>query len=255
MKSTFAKKNIWLLTVGEPLPTDGKNQRLLRTGILADLMSRQGHDVTWWTSSFDHSLKRQRTSQDQKTRIDDQYDLIYLFAEGYSRNVSLARVRNHRTIAKRFGLMASKERKPDVILCSWPLVELAAEAVKYGKQNNVPVVLDFRDMWPDAIVDLFPGFLRSIARFALKNHYREAQYAVSEATAISGITDKIVDWGLGISGRERTSLDVAFPMGYRRSAVQDNDILEAKKYWNSMGIGQQDSEFVVCFFWVYWSSF
>ena len=248
MKTTSAKKNIWLLTVGEPLPTDGKNQRLLRTGILAELMSQQGHEVTWWTSSFDHSLKRQRNDEDQKTRVGDRYDLYCLFAEGYSRNVSLARVRNHQTVARKFRELASLENKPDVILCSWPLVELAAEAVRYGKANGIPVVLDFRDMWPDAIVDLFPPFLRPAIRIALRNHYREAQYAVSEATAISGITDKIVDWGLGISGRERSSLDVAFPMGYRKSAVQDEDIQEAKKYWNSLDVGRTVSEFVVCFF-------
>ena len=28
---------VWLIAIGEPLPTDGENVRLLRTGILANM--------------------------------------------------------------------------------------------------------------------------------------------------------------------------------------------------------------------------
>ena len=45
---------IWLITVGEPLPTDGA-ERLLRAGILADMLSAKGHDVVFWTSTSMYS--------------------------------------------------------------------------------------------------------------------------------------------------------------------------------------------------------
>ncbi|MCL6590483.1 MAG: hypothetical protein K6U80_11060 [Firmicutes bacterium] len=33
---------IWLVAIGEPLPTDGNNERLLRMGILANLLVARG---------------------------------------------------------------------------------------------------------------------------------------------------------------------------------------------------------------------
>src|SRR5262249_61124298 len=56
--SASGAMKIWLITVGEPLPIESGQPRLLRTGILADLLARRGHQVTWWTSAFDHFRKR-----------------------------------------------------------------------------------------------------------------------------------------------------------------------------------------------------
>jgi hypothetical protein len=52
---------VWLITVGEPLPLDGPGERMLRTGILAAFLAARGHEVVWWSSSFDHVRKRQRS--------------------------------------------------------------------------------------------------------------------------------------------------------------------------------------------------
>jgi glycosyltransferase involved in cell wall biosynthesis len=49
--------NIWLITIGEPLPIVKVKPRLLRTGIFANCLQEQGHNVTWWTSDFDHTGK------------------------------------------------------------------------------------------------------------------------------------------------------------------------------------------------------
>ncbi len=241
-------KRIWLATIGEPLPTDGENERLLRTGILAEQLSQQGHEVLWWTSSFDHVRKRQRTTQDQSITVREGYDIRLLATNSYPRNVSLRRVKNHRMVAKKFAQQARQKPLPDVIVCSWPLVELCAEAVRFGKANGIPVVLDIRDMWPDAIVDLAPRFLRRAAKLALRGVYREAEYAASNATSIMGITDKIVDWGVGFAGRERSAVDRAFPMGYRKKVVSSECEGEVTKFWSGHDVCASKSEFILCFF-------
>jgi hypothetical protein len=51
---------LWLVTVGEPLPSDGPNERLLRTGIFSRFLAEQGHQVVWWTAEFDHVRKCHR---------------------------------------------------------------------------------------------------------------------------------------------------------------------------------------------------
>jgi len=239
---------IWLVTIGEPLPTDGPDERLFRTGILAEQLSNQGHHVTWWTSSFDHVRKRQRSTSDEKIELSDRSSLWLLHANSYSSNVSLPRMLNHRAIARKFRNIADREPKPDIILCSWPTLELCVEAVHLGKRRGVPVVLDIRDMWPDTILDLAPRVLRPAARIALHGAYRDANYAASHAAAIVGPTDKIVDWALGYAGRKRTGWDRTFPMGYRTPAASSCGDAEADEFWKNQGIPDDGSTFVACFF-------
>jgi hypothetical protein len=93
---------IWLITIGEPLPIDCKNDRLLRAGILADMLFREGHEVLLWTSTFDHVGKRQRCGTDTTKVLGDRYRIKMLYANGYSDNISFARLLNHRGVWGKF---------------------------------------------------------------------------------------------------------------------------------------------------------
>ena len=47
--------NIWLVTIGEPIPVEDNKLRLHRTGILFEsLYSSKKNNVTWWTSNYNH---------------------------------------------------------------------------------------------------------------------------------------------------------------------------------------------------------
>src|SRR5687768_16760322 len=138
-----------MVTIGEPLPTDGESVRLLRCGILSDLLVRQGHEVLWWTSTFDHTQKRHRYSDDTGVTLHDGYRLQLLHGRGYPHNISWERLADHRTLARKFSKLAADEPRPDVVLCSFPTIELSREAIRYGERTGVPVILDVRDPWPD----------------------------------------------------------------------------------------------------------
>lgn len=134
---------------------------------------------------------------------------------GYRRNVSFQRIRDHRQIAREFASRARTEtRTPDVVLASYPPIELAAEAVNYARAARRPVVVDVRDLWPDIFADLLPGPLRAVGHAALWRMHGQAAAALSGATAIWGITDGFVDWGLQHTARERGPNDLAFPLSY-----------------------------------------
>ena len=52
--------NLWIVSVGEPLPVDGANTRLRRMGNLATYASQRDVKVEWFSVSFDHYTKIQR---------------------------------------------------------------------------------------------------------------------------------------------------------------------------------------------------
>ncbi len=241
--------HVWLVTIGEPLPTDaGTQERLLRCGHLARHLARHGHQVLWWSSTFDHTHKRHRFEEETTLKVEDRLDVRLLKGCGYDRNVSLARIRDHRRLAARFAAEAPALPRPDIVMCSLPPVELCLAAARYGKATGVPVVLDMRDMWPDLFVHVAPGPLRPLARAILAPLFREAREACALATGITGITDEFVRWGVGRAGREVGPLDRGFPMGYPAPQVSAEDLARAEDFWGQQGIVRDDGLLTACFF-------
>jgi len=240
---------IWLITVGEPLPIDGDNDRLHRAGILANLLIKRGHKVVWWTSTFDHVRKIQRTNSDSTINKGNNFKIKLLHSIGYKKNISIFRFINHYLIGCKFYKYAQEELKPNIILSSLPTLKLSLSAVKYGNKQGVPVVLDMRDMWPDVFLDYIPSSAaKRVVNFLLLPMYNVLKAACSGATAITGVTPDFVEWGVSNANRLPTDLDKAFPFGYSKVTPNKENIKEAEKFWKRYGIRKDNNEFVVCFF-------
>ena len=202
--------SIWLVATGEPLDTDEGSVPLHRSGRLSRFLAERGHVVTWWTSRFDHRNKRPRrtplisTTGGVKLRLID--------SPGYARNVSLQRIRDHRVFAANFLGEAAGEPRPDIIMGALPTVDVAAAAIRAGALHHCPTVVHIEDQWPDVIVDHFAAPFRPLVRIALSRMNDRARFALSHATAITGLTDAYVSWGLEKAGRAKRPLDEAFPL-------------------------------------------
>jgi glycosyltransferase involved in cell wall biosynthesis len=239
---------VWLVTVGEPLPSDNDNVRLLRTGALANALVESGNKVVWWSSTFDHSNKCQRFENDTTVDLGENYRLILLKGRSYSSNVSVNRVLNHREIAEKFASMAEGFSRPDVIVCSLPTLELSCEAGLYGRTHGVPVVLDIRDLWPDVFLDLLPDSLKGIGRICLLPMERQAARACRRATAIIGNSPAFVEWGVRHAGRAQGAQDQVFPFGYSSEPPPPDMQDTAFSFWKGCGIQRGDKVFTACFF-------
>lgn len=239
---------VWLVTIGEPVPVGAEaSARLLRTGLLARHLAQRGHEVVWWSSTFDHTRKVQRFTEEQVLQPEERLELRLLRGCGYARNVSLARFRDHRQIAARFAAEAPRAQKPDIILCSLPTVELCRAATRYGRAAGVPVVLDMRDMWPDLFVEALPALARPFGRALLAPLFAEARAACSDATAIIGHTDAFMQWGVRRAGRAVGPLDRVFPMGYPVRPVSEQDLRSAEEFWRARGVMRQEGRVTACF--------
>lgn len=206
--------DIWLITVGEPLPGFSAGDRPWRSGYLARLLAARGHEVTWWASSFDHFRREQLIARSGRVGAGQNLSIRFLRGPAYRRNVSLARQINHWIIAREFGRLAETCSRPNVILCSFPTIELSREAVRYGRARAVPTFLDIRDLWPDEMLARFPPVMRGVGRRLLAPLYAGAREAMTGATGLLAISETFLKWGLVQAGRERTVLDRVFPLAY-----------------------------------------
>ena len=94
--------NIWLLKEGEPLPCD-ENPRLMRMGLLAEELVKQNHNVIWWSSTFEHGIKKERFQDDAEIELFDNNGLLMLLKTPITyKNTSISRIIYHNILARKF---------------------------------------------------------------------------------------------------------------------------------------------------------
>jgi glycosyltransferase involved in cell wall biosynthesis/RimJ/RimL family protein N-acetyltransferase len=241
--------NIWLTTIGEPVPVrEGTKDRLHRTGYFAHFLADHGHKVTWWTSTFDHFRKKQWFDDDETLQVDERLTIRMLHGSGYRSNVSVTRFRDHAQIARKFARQAREQAdRPDIIVSALPTVDLCLASVEFGRERGIPVVADMRDMWPDIFLDAMPRLAKPIGWLLLRPLFRHARATCAKATAITGITEAFVDWGLQRGGRARSSLDRAFYMGYTTVVPPAEELRVAEELWDRQGVVRDPARPIACF--------
>lgn len=238
---------IWIVKEGEPLPCDD-SPRLMRMGMLAEYLAEHGHEVVWWATTFIHGKKIYRCQEQREINVRENERLILLHSKtAYQKNVSLKRIRYHKVLANEFARCSQNYEKPDIILCSYPTVQFALEAEKYGKRNHVPVILDVRDLWPDIFVRVFPVWLRWLVRLGTFPMTCQTRRVFKQADAILGVVPMGLNWGLEKAGREQREFDRKIFIGYKPDEWTNME--ERQKYieeWETYGV--TENTWNICFF-------
>jgi glycosyltransferase involved in cell wall biosynthesis len=210
---------IWVIETGEPLPID-QGARLMRAAILTDMLAAYGHKVTWWADAFDHARKTQRFAHPTTINLRDGLELRLLFGPAYTRNITPARFRHNRALARTFKQEIYQRPRPDLIFCCLPTLEMAQQSLEFGRQIKVPVVIDIRDQWPDLYLTILPKPLRRVGQLFLQSEFNRVRWICRNATGLTAVSNTYLNWALSYAGRQRHHQDGVFPLGYRR-AVQD----------------------------------
>ena len=148
---------IWVVKYGEVVPfgQDRKVGQLFRAGSLAQALAKRGHDVIWWTGRFEHQTKTFVAPKSQTTLYDPEspLEVRLIPSPGYLHNVSPARALDHWLFNSRLRkAMQAEQKRPDLIVVSFPIPDIAETCVAYGRIWSVPVVVDVRDRWPDILL-------------------------------------------------------------------------------------------------------
>ena len=211
---------VWLVMVAEPLPGVDGDCREWRCGMLARTLVARGHDVTWWTSAFDHFRKKHRSYRSQSIEVQKGFGLRLLCAPGYKKNISLRRVFHNVYVARVFEREADDtDAVPSVVFACIPTLELAQKALEYAKARDLPVIIDVRDQWPELYLNAFPPRFHRFARFALSSEFRRARRILGGATSITAVSETSLGWALRHARRPMRETDRVFPLGHASQAV------------------------------------
>jgi glycosyltransferase involved in cell wall biosynthesis len=233
--------NIWLIQIGESIPIYS-GTRKIRTAILSEKLTERGNSVLWWVSAFDHFKKVWTFKKDTELELKKLLKIKALKGIGYQKNISLCRYVDHRIIAMKFRKIAPKMLKPDIIITSMPPHDLAYEAVMFAKRNNIPVLVDIRDPWPDIFLNHIPSKLQKFAKLLLYKDFSIIKKAMQKADGLITMMNSLLEWGLKYAEREKTWRDSVFHLGYKRSLNYNN---KTKKF--SDIINNLKQKFVVTF--------
>jgi glycosyltransferase involved in cell wall biosynthesis len=210
-KHLCSSKQIWVVNPFDQIPNE--SDLPLRYWSLCRTFAEQGHKVIWWSSDFSHLHKIKREPCPETEGF-----LVRLIeTPPYTKNISFARLKNHKAFADGFyrdamaGLKRGELKAPDRIIVSLPPLGVAESAFRIrdflrkaesGKLTTgkaaitspCEVVVDIMDAWPEALYQALPKPLRNfLGPILLAPMHRSAKRAYQGADKISGVGQSYLD--------------------------------------------------------------
>ena len=132
---------------------------ITRHGDIGAELVRRGHEVTVIASDYDYLRRTPGTRRASEELTRDGVRFVWLRTGSYTKNDS-GRVKSMLRYGYRAAIAAVRvEPRPDVIVGSSPHLLAPLAAAVAARWLRVPWVMEVRDFWPAALVDL--GALRS----------------------------------------------------------------------------------------------
>ena len=194
--SEHLKLKVWVLNPFDDIPGEGKPQRFWS---LAEALSSRGHKVVWWSSKYSHRRKIERSIKDKDLELMS-FDLRLVECAPYQRNVTLARIKNHREWGRNLVSRALNEVEqgvlpaPDVIIASMPPLEGPMAALELKAHFGCKVITDLMDAWPKTLLQVMPfGWAgRILGSLALYPYSRMLKRAMKESDVVTAQSETFV---------------------------------------------------------------
>lgn len=175
---------IFLVSTVEPIPELDGNVAEWRSQQIAKGLIKEGMNVIFLVSSFDHYRKLRRSAAD-KENYKEQFgiELVLIPSIGYRNNVSIRRVFNYwlQSIWLFFYFLIFS-RSNDRLLLTIPAVEHLIARFSFRGE----LLIDYRDLWPHIFRLQLKGFAGVIARayigileIALRKGFEDAHSVIT----------------------------------------------------------------------------
>jgi len=230
---------IWIFQTGEPLHTDPDSPRPMRAMNLANTLVNEGHQVTVWSSGFYHQKKNHRTKEFASLIVSDNLKVNLIPSRGYDRNIGFSRLMDHYELGKNLSSELDKTKQndiPDIAFVGYPPIEFAHSAVQFCKKNQLPFILDAKDMWPDYFVEKIPKNLRFLGPYIFWIWYRMSEFIFKNASGYSAISQGYLDWMCRVGKRKENDYDCIAPTSTSYEDIDESETYKCVLKWADKGV-------------------
>ena len=172
---------------------------------MADVLCDGGYDVEVVSSSFRHQNKTQR-DLDFIRSIDSAYKMTLLKEPDYKKNISLGRIYSHHCFAREVVKYLESRKKPDLIICSVPSLPVGSAVTKFANENNIKVIIDIQDLWPEAFKMALN--IPVVSDILFSPMMLQANKIYSRADRVMAVSQTYVDRGLSQNKKDDKGLAV-----------------------------------------------
>lgn len=186
-------KDILMVTHFTQVPGEKGNSRFK---YISDLLSEEDVKLEVVTTNFSH---REKTGRHIKKEDLDllKYKLTMIDEPGYKKNVSIKRFYSHYVMSKNLSKYLEKRRVPDVIYCSIPSIDVAYVVAKYANKNNVKLIIDVQDLWPEAFKMVLN--IPILSDLIFKPMENKANYVYKSADKIIAVSETYLNRALKVN--------------------------------------------------------
>jgi len=195
-------KDIVIVANYAPIPERKTNNRLYT---ILDLLVKENYNVEMIGSTFNHNTKKpKKVDNEILQKLHYKYTMVY--EPGYSKNVSLKRFHSHKVFANNLTKYLEKRKKPDLIFTVTTSTAAGYAATMYAKKNNIKLVIDVRDIWPEVFKIVIKNeFLADLIFYGQK---KKADAIYGQADGIVGVSQTYVDRALSVNKKVNQGLTV-----------------------------------------------
>lgn len=221
-------KDILMVTHFTQVPGEKGNGRF---HYIANMLANQGMKVEILTTQFSHRTKRMREINHEQIR-GLKYKLTMVKEPGYRKNVTLRRFYSHYIMGRSVRNYLNNRKKPDIIYCSIPSIDVANEVSKYAKKHRIRLIIDVQDIWPEAFKMVFN--VPILSNLVFKPMEIMANNVYKRADEIVAVSQTYVDRALSVNNNitEGKSIFLGTDIKYFDKLAKDNKIQKKdNKIW------------------------
>lgn len=153
----------------------------IKTQMYSHFLNSKGHKTVIFAASTIHNTDINLIEDGSKyiERSYDDLEFVHIKCDNYKGN-GIKRILNMWQFACRFGKIANRFERPDVIVADVNCINYAP-VYRFCKKYNIPFYVDVRDLWPESIVEYY-GFKKS--NLLIKYLYHREKTMYHQATGI-----------------------------------------------------------------------
>lgn len=195
---------IWIVNPYGTLPSEG--WREYRSAMLARALHRRGHEVVWWIADFEHRSKKFRQPVTADPLLPGGIEIRCVRTSAYVKHVGLGRVGFENRFGNEFAKAAVIEQRPDAIILAEPSLFFGIPVRQFAKKNDIPIIVDVIDLWPELFHILLPGPLKFLGRLVFAPLYWRRKALVKQSKGVAAVASNYRDAAMARQTKKPTGV-------------------------------------------------